>query len=256
MSERTGGMEEDRPIGIARGRIPLPVVQGSAPAGPVEGLLPMDRRQALKVMAIAAAGPTLAACAPGEEPADVTAPTPVANPKAAGTAWDPDLVAPVVPWERTLTADELASLAVLCDVVIPADGRSPSASAVGAHDFIDEWVSAPYEGNARDLVVIRGGLLWLDRESDERFGSEAARLRFRDLTDEQRTAICDDICYEPDAPAGYEAGAKFFDRVRYLTSTAFWTTAEGMQDLEYIGNIPLGQWDLPPAEVLRHIGLE
>lgn len=55
---------------------------------------------------------------------------------------------------------------------------------------------------------------------------------------------------------GYEAAARFFDRVRYLTSTAFWTTAEGMRDLEYIGNIPLGQWDPPPPEVLRHIGLE
>lgn len=243
--------------GKERVRVVLPVLgDGDAPSASVEGLLPMDRRQALKVMAIAAAGPTLAACAPGEEPTDATMPNPVANPKAAGTAWDPDLVAPVVPWERTLTQDELASLAVLCDVILPADERSPSASALGAHDFIDEWVSAPYEGNEHDLVVVRGGLLWLDRESNTRFGSGGAALRFRDIEAEQRAAICDDICYEPNAPAGYEAGARFFDRVRYLTSTAFWTTAEGMRDLEYIGNIPLGQWDPPPPEVLRHIGLE
>jgi hypothetical protein len=239
-----------------RDPIVLPVLPGERPSTRPEGLLPMDRRQALKVMAIAAAGPTLAACAPGEEPTDATVPAPGGNPRAAGTAWDPDLVAPVVPWERTLTPDELAGLAVLCDVILPADERSPSASAVGAHDFIDEWVSAPYEGNEHDLVVIRGGLVWLDREANERFGAGGTPLRFRGLTAAQRTAICDDICYEPNAPNGYEAGAKFFDRVRYLTSTAFWTTTEGMQDLEYIGNIPLAQWDLPPAEVLRHIGLE
>jgi len=217
--------------------------------------VPMDRRQALKVMAIAAAGPTLASCAPGEAPVDATIPAPTSNPKAAGTAWDPDLVAPSVPWERTLSADELASLADLCDVIIPADDRSPSASSVGAHDFIDEWVSAPYEGNERDLVVIRGGLLWLDRESTDRFG-DGASLRFRDCSLEQKHAICDDICYEPNAPAGYEAGARFFDRVRYLTSTAFWTTTNGMQDLQYIGNVPLTRWDPPPPEVLRHIGVE
>jgi hypothetical protein len=247
----------DRPAQDGRARIALPVLaEGDAPTARVEALLPMDRRQALKVMAIAAAGPTLAACAPGEERTDATAPGPVGNPRAAGTSWDPDLVAPVVPWERTLTEDELASLAVLCDVILPADDRSPSASAVGAHDFIDEWVSAPFDGNVRDLVVIRGGVIWLDRESNARFGSGAAPVRFRDLSEEQRTAICDDICYEPNAPAGYEAAARFFDRVRYLTSTAFWTTTEGMQDLEYIGNIPLGQWDPPPPEVLRHIGLQ
>jgi hypothetical protein len=122
-------------------------------------------------------------------------------------------------------------------------------------------------------VLIRGGLIWLDREADTRFGrsateSDAAtpgadasptsgpRLRFRDLTLDQKHAICDDICYVPNAPDGYETAARFFDRVRYLTSTAFWTTTEGMQDLEYIGNIPLSQWDPPPPEVLRHIGLE
>lgn len=233
-----------------------------------EGALPMDRRQALKVMAIAAAGPTLASCAPGEEPTDLTVPAPTNNPMAAGTAWDPDLVAPTVPWERSLTTDELESLAALCDVILPADERSPSASRLGVQDFIDEWVSAPYEGNERDGVLIRGGLIWLDREAASRFDSGASdsdpvasgtggtTLRFRDLSLEQKHAICDDICYEPNAPEGYEAAARFFDRVRYLTSTAFWTTTEGMQDLEYIGNVPLSSWDPPPPEVLRHIGLE
>ena len=224
----------------------LPVLNASSPTG-------MDRRQALKVMAIAAAAPTLSTCAPEQGADPSPAPAPINNPKATGTAWDPDLIAPSIPWERVLSADELESLSVLCDVIIPADGRSPSASSVGAHDFIDEWVSAPYDGNERDLVVVRGGLAWLDRESAGRFGAE---LRFRDLTAEQHRAICDDICFAPDAAEGYEAAAAFFDKVRDLTSTAFWTTAEGMQDLEYIGNVPLAQWDPPPPEVLRHIGIE
>lgn len=219
---------------------------------------PMDRRQALKVMAIAAAaGPTLAACAPGERSADTVTPAPPSNPKAAGTAADPDLVAPQVPWERSLTADELASLAALCDVILPADERSPSASELGAHDFIDEWVSAPYERNREDAVVVRGGLVWLDREAADRFGSDdGTGPRFRDLATEQKHAICDDLCYLPKAAEGYEAGARFFDRVRTLTSTAFWTTNEGMQDLQYVGNVPLTRWEPPPPEVLHHIGLE
>ena len=221
---------------------------------PVVGAMPMDRRHALKVMAIATATPGLLSCessAPGADSASVSAP--VSNPNAKGTAADPDLIAPTVPWQRSLSADELAALAVLCDVIIPADERSPSASKVGAPDFIDEWVSAPYSRNEQDGVLIRGGLLWIDRVSAERFGQG---LRFRDLTTEQQHAICDDICFVPDASAENELGARFFDRVRYLTSTAFWTTTEGMDDLEYVGNVPLTQWDAPPPEVLRHLGLE
>lgn len=229
--------------------------EDAASCGPAAttGAVPMDRRHALKVMALAAAaGPALQACAPGDETTDVALPEPTSNPKAAGTAWDPDLIAPSVPWPRLLTDDELRSLAVLCDVILPADDRSPSASALGAHDFIDEWVSAPYEGNERDLVVVRGGLVWLDREAAERFGEG---LRFRELSDEQRRAICDDICWSERAAPEHAAAAAFFDKVRDLTSTAFWTTTEGMQDLEYLGNVPLAQWDPPPPEVLRHIGL-
>jgi gluconate 2-dehydrogenase gamma chain len=238
-----------------RGKRALPVV-GAETARPAsgDGSLPMDRRQAIKVMAIAAATPTLATCAPAEEGVDVsTAPAPTSNPRAAGTAWDPDLIAPTIPWERALTADELESLAALCDVIIPADERSPAASAVGAHDFVDEWVSAPYEGNAEDKVLVRGGLVWLDREAAARFGPE---LRFRTLSPEQQRAICDDLCYVPEAAPDREAAARFFDRVRDLTATAFWTTAEGMRDLEYVGNVPLARWDPPPPEVLQHLGLD
>jgi gluconate 2-dehydrogenase gamma chain len=248
-----GAQDRETAASGEAGRRKLPVLPAGGPTHGVGGTLPMDRRQALKVMAIAAAGPSLASCAPADDGSEAAVPSPTSNRRATGTAWDPDLVAPVVPWERTLTADELQSLAALCDVIIPADERSPSASQVGAHDFLDEWVSAPYDRNREDAVLVRGGLIWLDRETASRFGDG---LRFRDLTEQQKLEICDDICYEADAPAGYEGGARFFDRVRDLTANAFWTSAEGMEDLQYVGNVPLAQWDPPPPEVLRHVGVE
>lgn len=219
---------------------------------PVLGGAEMDRRHALKVMAIAAATPGLLSCEPGEEETVAVAPSPASNPKAAGTPWDPDLIAPTVPWARTLTPDELRTLASLCDVILPADERSPSASQLGAHDFIDEWVSAPYDGHERDQVLVRGGLVWLDTEAGRRFGEGA---RFRDLAPEQKHAICDAICCGPDAEPAFEAASRFFDRVRDLTASAFWTTEEGMADLGYVGNVPLPRWEGPPPEVLRHLGL-
>ena len=161
-------------------------------------------------------------------------------------------MAPVIPWERILTQDELDTLASLCDMIIPADERSPSASQLGTHDYIDEWVSAPYSRMGRDRVLIREGLVWLDEETGRRFGRGT---RFRDLSPERKDEICSDIAYLPDAAPEFEAGARFFARVRDLTSGAFWTTEEGMQDLQYIGNVPLERWDPPPPEVLEYLGL-
>lgn len=242
------------------------VPEGRGPGGdpPKRRTLPVletvDRRHALKIMAVVAAAPALGSCAPGEGGGDAApgagatsaSGQPASNPKAAGTPWDPDLLNPTVPWERTLGTDELETLASLCDVIIPADERSPSASAVGAHDFIDEWVSAPYDGNRADQVLVRGGLLWLNREAARRFGEGR---RFRDLMADEQHAICDDIRYREEAAPELEAQARFFDKVRDLTSTAFWTTEEGMQDLGYVGNVPLPRWDPPPEAVLRHLGL-
>ena len=55
--------------------------------------LPMSRRQALKVMAIAAAAPSLTSCLPGDEEGVATVATsPTSHTGPAGTAWDPDLI--------------------------------------------------------------------------------------------------------------------------------------------------------------------
>ncbi len=214
-------------------------------------LLPMDRRMALKVMAVAAAMPGLTSCGTGAEDAvDGSLSIGAAGP--AGTAWDPDLLSPVIPWERILTQDELDTLAALCDMIIPADERSPSASQLGTHHYIDEWVSAPYDRMGRDRVLIREGLVWLDEEAARRSGQGT---RFRDLSPERKDEICSDIAYVREAAPRFESGARFFARVRDLTSGAFWTTEEGMQDLQYIGNVPLERWDPPPPEVLEYLGL-
>ena len=230
----------------------------------------LTRRKALKVIAAGAAGAATlpaAACVPPEpiieslnesaaelgEPTDSTLPTPEAEAGdrlAAGTPSDPDLLNPVVPWDGVLTEDELGTIAALCDVIIPEDSHSPSASAVGAHDFVNEWVSAPYEGNQTDLVLVRGGVRWLNVESVERFGRE-----FVDLSNLEKQAICDDIAYQPRALPQHQAAARFFDKIRDLTATAFYTTEEGMADLGYIGNVPMDTFAGPSREVLERLGL-
>ena len=199
----------------------------------------LDRRSALKwISAAIAAFPALDWNAFG------------ATPNAGRTLTDPDLLNPSVPWARTLTAEELRTVAALCDVIIPADNQSPSASEVKVPDFIDEWVSAPYPTQQQDKKQIREGLAWLDAESQTRF-----QKKFADLSDKQKTALCDDICFVPKARTEFKVAAEFFTKMRDLTSTAFYTTSEGMKDLRYIGNVALPEFKGPPPEVLKHLGL-
>lgn len=223
----------------------------------------MGRRAALKVIATSAVAlpviGAVAACAPGEKGAEGGATgaaggatratgAPTVGPR--GTPSDPDLLNPRITWEMKLTAAELTTLTALCDMIIPADEKSPSASAVGVPAYINEYVSAPSEWYQKALVQVRGGLLWLDVESAKRFGKA-----FHEVTDAQRTAICDDICHAAKAKPEFKQAARFFDRVRDLTAEGFYTTDEGMKDIGYVGNVALPSFDGPPPEVLKHLGL-
>lgn len=225
---------------------------------------PMKRRELIKTIAASAmafpiAG-SLAGCAPDSRSLPVVdAKTGAARPAQAfgmpfagprGTPSDPDLLNPRITWEMQLTAAELTTLTALCDMIIPADSVSPAASAVGVPAYINEYVSAPPEHYKRALVQVRGGLIWISVESAKRFGK-----RFEELTNEQRTAICDDICYAKKAKPEFQQAAQFFDRVRDLTAEGFYTTDEGMKDIGYVGNVALASFDGPPPEVLQHLGL-
>jgi len=208
----------------------------------------MDRRDVLRMLGVAAIAARTDPARPGLG-GSAAAQQPPQGP--AGTPSDPDLLRPRIWWNTILTPGELTTLAALCDVIIPADDKSPSASAVGVPDFINEYASAPYEGQQNDLVRIRGGLLWLDTEAGKRFGK-----RFSDATPSEKAAICDDICWLPNAKPELREAAGFFDLIRDLAATGFYTTREGMKDLGYVGNTPLQRFDGPPPEVLKHLGLE
>lgn len=222
---------------------------------PSEGV---TRRSALKVLGAAASLPILDSITVSEIEAQAkpAATAPAATQPVSlmsgprGTASDPDLLRPKKDWPRKLNATELATLAALCDMIIPADEKSPSASKVGAPAYINEYVSAPLENSQRDLVRVRGGVSWLNLESTKRFGRT-----FTKLTNAEKTQICDDICYIPKAKPEFATGARFFSLVRNLTATAFYTTDEGMKDIGYIGNMALPKWDAPPPAVLKHLGL-
>jgi Gluconate 2-dehydrogenase subunit 3 len=200
----------------------------------------MDRREALKwVGAALAAYPML-------EWRSFGAPGPLGK----RSLTDPDLLHPGKLWDLTLTREQLRTVAALCDVIIPQDNKSPSASKVGVPDFIDEWVSAPYPAHQEDRQQIVAGLVWLNAEAHKRFAKD-----FADLAEEQKTKLCDDICHVPKAAAEFKSAAGFFAKMRDLTASGFYTTREGREDLPYKGNVPLAVFNGPPKEVLEYLKL-
>lgn len=171
---------------------------------------------------------------------------------AKGYGPDPSMVKAYKPgdvWPLTLTEPQRRTARALCDLIIPADDTSPCGSAVGVHDFIDEWVSAPYPTQAGDRRTILDGLKWIDAESGRRF-----QKPFADLAPDQQSAICDDLASLKPKPEHRKA-ATFFKRFRDLTAGGYYTTPEGMKAIGYVGNMPSGTFEGPPPEALRHVGL-
>lgn len=205
----------------------------------------MDRRTTIKwVLAASAAWPHLGKYAARAEPA----------PAVKGYGTDPNLVANYRPgelWPLTLTAAQRRLAGILADIIIPADDHSPSASAVGVVEFIDEWVSAPYPDQRRDRTIVLDGFAWLDAEAARRFGKG-----FAELDTMQHQGICDDICVESRATTERRAAAHFFALYRDLTGGGFYSSPAGRKDLNYIGNVPLASFEGPPRALLKSLGLD
>ncbi len=150
----------------------------------------------------------------------------------------------------TLSDPQRSTATALCDVIIPSDAQSTSASAVGVVDFIDEWISAPYLRHQQDRTLVLSGLQWLDDEARRRYSEP-----FATLSSEQQAAICEQIRYLPESDPALVELARFFARYRDLTAAGFYTTPAGRKDLQYVGNVALARFEGPPREVLEAAGL-
>lgn len=168
--------------------------------------------------------------------------------EARRIGFDPDLLKKEIPWPRLMTDAEKKATTALADIILPADALGPAASALGVPDFIDEWISAPYDSQVKDRDVIRPGLEWLDKESKRVNGN-----LFADLKPAQQNAILDSILIEG-SPQNKAAG-KFFRTFRDRAGAGYFTTQDGWKTLGYTGNLPSPEFAGPSAEAIKHIGL-
>lgn len=167
----------------------------------------------------------------------------------AGYGQDPNLIASATPWPLTLTSIQLDLLAHLCNILIPAEGSVPSASQVGIPDVIDEWISAPYPLQQQHRSLLLPGLIWIDNESIRRFNKPFVKVGL--VKQEQ---IVDTIAFPNTGNKALALPIAFFSGLRYLVVGFFVTTAEGSNDLGYMGNTPIpGEYPGPTDEALAHL---
>ncbi|HYK47691.1 MAG TPA: gluconate 2-dehydrogenase subunit 3 family protein [Parafilimonas sp.] len=204
----------------------------------------MDRRKYLKTLGVTAvtAGVLVDACKTEKKEA------PTATENANGV----DRMAEEKAYEDTIknsakffTPEEFATITVLADIIIPKDEVSGSASDAKVADFIEFIVKDEPDYQ----TPLRGGLRWLDIQCLDRY-----QKAFKGCSAEQQIEMVDQIAYPEKAKPEMAAGVSFFNLMRKLTTTGFYSTEMGWKDIGYVGNKP-NQWNGVPEEVLKQYNL-
>lgn len=200
----------------------------------------MNRRDALKVLGAAPLAGALDWSAPSIDRATKFVAA-LHEDEAVSTAAD---YAP-----KFFTAHEWRTVRVLADIMIPKDERSGSATDAKAPEFID-FMLMDKETSEASKVSMRGGLAWLDTEMRKRFGTD-----FLSSSDANRHAVLDDIAYPKKVSPELKRGSQWFDRFRNNVGAAFFSSAMGWKDLQYMGNVFNPNWNGCPPAATKKLGV-
>ena len=140
---------------------------------------------------------------------------------------------------------EMATITVLGDIIMPKDEVSGSASDAKVPEFIEFIV----KDMPSHQTPLRGGLRWLDLHCYKLY-----EKAFVNLSAAQQITVVDSIAYPEKAAKELAQGVSFFNLMRDLVTTGFYTTEIGIKDLGYVGNAP-NQWNGVPDEVLKQYKL-
>jgi gluconate 2-dehydrogenase gamma chain len=213
----------------------------------------MNRRESLKAIGLGAATTALlidASCKTDTKKVaeDNTPPAAKEDDANADPSRKPDEIArdKKLAAEKFFTDHEMATITLLCDIIIPKDEKSGSASDAKVPEFI-EFIVNDMPDNQTPL---RGGLRWLDLQCLNRYNNT-----FRESTSAQQIEMVTMIAYPKKAKPEMAQGVSFFNRMRDLTATGFFTSEIGVKDIGYMGNQP-NKWVGVPADVLKAHGFD
>jgi len=203
----------------------------------------MNRRESLKALTIGtfSTGVLLDACKPKDQDVKVTGD----KKEEADRPQNEIDRNEALNTEKFFTPHEMATITVLADIIIPKDEKSGSASDAKVPEFIEFIVKDMPDHQ----VPMRGGLRWLDLQMLNRHNNA-----FKDCSSEQQLQIVTEIAYPAKAKPEMQQGVAFFNRMRSLTASGFFTSKIGIEDIGYVGNQP-NQWNGVPDDVLKQYGM-
>jgi hypothetical protein len=146
--------------------------------------------------------------------------------------------------EKFFTDAEFKKLNTLVDIILPAGEDSPSATELKVPDFIEFMM----KDQPSNQTPMRGGLMWLDFEADELFGKP-----FNELSKEQVIQIVELVAWPDKASPEYAGAVSWFNMLRNLTCSGYFSTEAGWKYMDYRGNTP-NVWDGVPQKVLDQYG--
>jgi len=197
----------------------------------------LSRRKILQLFAKAPFAAAIAWTTAEVEAAQTRAQTAIRQAANTGTTFQP----------KFFTPHEYETVTVLADLIIPKDDRSGSASDAGVPQFMDFMM---IDQPARQTAM-RGGLALIDHLCEARFDK-----RFLDCTDAERRQVLDDIAYPAKVRPELTHAAVFFGSFRDLTASGFWSSKMGVEDLRYMGNRYVAEWNGCPSGALEHLGVK
>lgn len=113
-----------------------------------------------------------------------------------------------------------------------AETICPGASKGGAAEFVDLLCSA----NPRLAATWNGGLAWMTG----RLGKP-----FHAASPVEQTALLDKIAFKKNSTAELAPGITFFDLARRMVIDAYYTSAAGVAELGYKGNVGMAEFQVP-----------
>lgn len=147
--------------------------------------------------------------------------------------------------ETFFSEEEMKTLSALSNIIIPGDDESVSATEAEVPDFLEFIV----KDIPSHQLPLRGGLMWLNRESNNRYGSD-----FDECAKEKQLLLVDDIANPNQFGGNFSQGTLFFNRIKNLVVTGYFTSKPGIEYIGYLGNQP-NVWDGVPEHVLEKHGL-
>ncbi len=204
----------------------------------------MDRRETIKSMLIGsiAGGLIITGCQPGTKEGSNAAENATGHYGRTEKEKEHD---ENVKAASFFSEHELITIAVLCDLILPATATAGSANEAGVPEFI-EFIVKDIKSHQ---LPLRGGLMWMDHRS-----LNLHNKSFAECSPDQQKMLLDEIAYPDKAAPEIEQGVNFFNRMRNLVLTGYYTTRMGIDDLGYQGNTP-NEWDGVPEAVLAKHGL-